>query len=177
MSKSLGNYIGISDPPEEIYGKVMSISDEIMADYYHLATRLSSEEVKRIIDGYQGGKIHPRDAKMRLAREIVSLYHGAAAAARAEEGFKQVFQRGKMPSEMEVFEISAAASPDLVSLLVRTALTSSKSEARRLIRQGGIRVNGEQVKDMDLHWQDPAELVLQVGKRKFARVIITGKGG
>jgi tyrosyl-tRNA synthetase len=177
MSKSLGNYIGISDPPEEIYGKVMSISDEIMADYYHLATRLSSEEVKRIIDGYQGGKIHPRDAKMRLAREIVSLYHGAAAAARAEEGFKQVFQRGKMPSEMEVFKISAAASPDLVSLLVRTALTSSKSEARRLIRQGGIRVNGEQVKDMDLRWQDPAELVLQVGKRKFARVIITGKGG
>ena len=176
MSKSLGNYIGISEPPGEIYGKVMSISDEIMSDYYHLATRLSSAEVGRIVAGYGGGKIHPRDAKMRLAREIVALYHGATAAARAEENFKQVFQRGEMPAEMAVFEFSAAAFPDLVSLLVETALASSKSEARRLIRQGGVRVNREQVKDMELRWRGPAELILQVGKRKFARVLISGKG-
>ncbi len=173
MSKSLGNYIGINEPPEEIYGKVMSISDEIMPDYFHLATRLSSEEAGRIIADYKQGRLHPRDVKMRLAREIVGLYHGPAAAARAEESFKQVFQKGAMPADMPVFKISATSSTDLVSLLVKTGLASSKSEARRLIRQGGVRVNQEQVKDIDTRLQATGELILQVGKRKFARVIFS----
>ena len=173
MSKSLGNYIGISEPPEEIYGKVMSIADEIMPDYFHLATRLSYEEAGRIVAGYKEGSLHPRDVKMRLAREIVALYHGAEAAARAEEGFKQVFQRGELPAEMALFKFSVQGAPDLVSLLVETGLASSKSEARRLVRQGGVRVNRRQVKKMETCWRAPAELILQVGKRKFARVIIT----
>ncbi len=173
MSKSLGNYIGISEPPAEIYGKVMSISDEIMADYYRLATRLSSGEAGRIISGYRDGRIHPRDAKMTLAREIVALYHGSAEAARAEEGFKQVFQRGEIPAEMPQFQFSAAAAPDIVTLLVETKLTSSRSEARRLIKQGGVRVNQEQVADSGTRWEVSGELILQVGKRKFARVVIS----
>ncbi len=173
MSKSLGNYIGISEPPAEIYGKVMSISDEIMADYYRLATRLSSGEAGRIISGYRDGRIHPRDAKMTLAREIVALYHGSAEAARAEEGFKQVFQRGEIPAEMPQFQFSAAAAPDIVTLLVETKLTSSRSEARRLIKQGGVRVNREQVADSGTRWEVSGELILQVGKRKFARVVIS----
>lgn len=173
MSKSLGNYIGVAEPAEEIYGKVMSIADQVMPDYFHLATRLSFEEARRIIDGYKEGRLHPRDVKMRLAREIVTLYHGKAASVRAEEGFKQVFQRGEIPAEMPLFKISAASSADLVSLLVETSLAASRSEARRLIKQGGVRVNQEQVKDIALRWPEPGELILQVGKRKFARVIIT----
>ena len=172
MSKSLGNYIGIAEPAAEIYGKVMSIADEVMADYFHLATRLSLEEARGIIARYKEGRLHPRDAKMRLAREIVTLYHGAAEATQAEEGFKQVFQKGEIPAEMPLFQFAAAPSADLITLLVETSLASSRSEARRLIRQGGVRVNREQVKDIDLSWQDPGELILQVGKRKFARVII-----
>ena len=173
MSKSLGNYIGISEPPAEIYGKVMSLADEAMPEYIHLATRLPYQEANQVIAAYKEGELHPRDLKMRLAREIVALYHGAEAARRAEEGFKQVFQRGELPEEMPLFEFSAQGSPDLTFLLVKTGLASSNSEARRLVRQGGVRVNREQVKDAARRWQDPAELILQVGKRKFARVIIT----
>lgn len=173
MSKSLGNYIGINEPPEEIYGKVMSISDEIMPDFFHLGTAFSAAEAGRIVEDYRKGRLHPRDTKMRLAREIVGLYHGAAAAARAEDNFKQVFQRGEMPADMPVFRISAASSPDLVSLLVRTDLASSKSEARRLIRQGGVRVNGSQVKNIEYRVNTRGELILQVGKRKFARVVFS----
>jgi len=173
MSKSLGNYIGINEPPEEIYGKVMSIPDEIMPDYFYLGTALPPAEAGRIVDDLRNNRLHPRDAKMRLAREIVGLYHGPAAAARAEENFKQVFQRGELPADMPLFRIGAASSPDLVSLLVRTELASSKSEARRLIRQGGVRVNGEQVAKIDARVQTAGELILQVGKRKFARVIVS----
>ena len=171
MSKSLGNYIGISEPPKEIYGKVMSIADEIMPEFYRLGTALSAAESERIIEDCRTGGLHPRDAKMRLAREIVSLYHGPEAAARAEENFKQVFQRGQMPGEMPHFTFSAAAPADLVSLLAQTGLASSKSEARRLIQQGGVRVDGEQVKNIETRVQAEGEHVLQVGKRKFARIV------
>ena len=170
MSKSLGNYIGISEAPEEIYGKVMSISDEIMPEYFYLGTALSAAEAGQIVEDYRHGRLHPRDAKMRLAREIVGLYHGAAAD-RAEQNFRQVFQRGKMPEKMPLFQISAASSTDLVSLLVQTRLVSSKSEARRMIQQGGVRVNGQQVSESGIRVQAGDDLILQIGKRKFARVV------
>lgn len=173
MSKSLGNYIGISEPPGEIYGKVMSIADGIMPEFYRLGTALPAAEVEGIIEDCRSGHLHPRDAKMRLAREIVALYHGPGAAERAEENFKQVFQRGEMPGEMPYFELDASAPSDLVSLLAQTGLASSKSEARRLIRQGGVRVDGEQVKNIEARLQPGGEFVLQVGKRKFARVLFT----
>lgn len=171
MSKSLGNYIGINEPPGEIYGKVMSISDEIMAEYYRLGTALSAAEAGNIIKDYKQGRFHPRDAKMRLAREIVGLYHGAAAAAQAENSFKQVFQRGEMPADMPVYRFSPDVTPELVTLLVRAKLVSSKSEARRLIQQGGVRVNGERAAGIETRIQVEGEQILQVGKRKFARII------
>ncbi len=170
MSKSLGNYIGITEPPGEIYGKVMSIPDEIMGEYFHLATRLSSREVETILQDVQSGRLHPRDAKMRLAREIVALYHGAAAAQEAEAQFRQVFQKGEIPDDIPAFTFKAPSG--IVYLLVTTGLASSNSDARRLIQQGGVRVNGEKIEAADLKFKQATDLVLQVGKRKFARITL-----
>jgi len=170
MSKSLGNYIGITEPAEEIYGKAMSIGDDLMAEYYHLATSLPSSEIKTILDGVENDTVHPRDAKMRLAREIVSLYHGTQAAKEAEERFKQVFQKGKMPDQMPAFVYDKPVA--LVGLMVEAGLASSKSEARRLIQQKGVKINSETIGTVDLTLDRPDEFVIQVGKRKFARVTI-----
>jgi tyrosyl-tRNA synthetase len=171
MSKSLGNYIGITEPPDEIYGKTMSIADELMPEYYRLATALTSAEIKNILEEIEQNKIHPRDAKMRLAREIVSLYHGNSAAREAEDHFKQVFQQRLMPEEMPSFSFSVPAG--LVDVMVKTNLAASRSEARRLIQQRGVKVNGETVGSIELELKDPAELVMQIGKRKFARITLT----
>ncbi len=170
MSKSLGNYIGITEPAEEIYGKAMSIGDDLMAEYYHLATALPSSEIKIILDGVKDNSVHPRDAKMRLAREIVSLYHGSQAAKDAEERFKQVFQKGKMPDQMPSFDFNKPVA--LVVLMVEAGLAPSKSEARRLIQQKGVKINSETVEAVDLILDKSDEVVIQVGKRKFARVTI-----
>lgn len=170
MSKSLGNYIGITEPAEEIYGKAMSIGDDLMAEYYHLATALPSSEIKIILDGVKDNSVHPRDAKMRLAREIVSLYHGSQAAKDAEERFKQVFQKGKMPDQMPSFDFNKPVA--LVVLMVEAGLAPSKSEARRLVQQKGVKINSETVEAVDLILDKSDEVVIQVGKRKFARVTI-----
>jgi tyrosyl-tRNA synthetase len=170
MSKSLGNYIGITEPPDEIYGKTMSISDQLMPEYFRLATSLPAVEINRILDGLKTDTLHPRDVKMRLAREIVALYHGDSAARAAEEKFKQVFQKGKIPSEMADYSFSAPLG--LVELMVKTELAPSKSEARRLIEQNGVKVNGETVNDVSFEIKRTEKMVVQVGKRKFARVNI-----
>ncbi len=174
MSKSLNNYIGLTEPADEIFGKAMSIADNLMEEYFRLATTLPAAEIKSILEGVKSGKIHPRDAKMRLAGEIVALYHGREEAKRAEENFKQVFQKGKMPSEMESYNFSAPA--DLVTVMVEAKLASSKSEARRLIRQGGVKINGETVGAPDLKLEktgDDEQRIVQVGKRKFAKIKVT----
>jgi len=170
MSKSLGNYVGITEPPDQIYGKIMSIPDELMDEYYRLATSLATEEINDILEKVKKGKLHPRDAKMRLAREIVSTYYADEAAQKAEEKFRQVFQKGEMPSEMPAFQFEAPAV--LVTVMASTGLASSKSEARRLIQQGGVKINGETVGSIELELEPNKEIVLQVGKRKFARVSI-----
>jgi tyrosyl-tRNA synthetase len=173
MSKSLGNYIGINEPPGEIYGKIMSISDELMPDYFRLASGLRSDEVQQIIAKLQGGRLHPRDAKMRLAREVVTLYHGREAADQAEAEFISVFRNKNIPHEMPVYEFMPGSAPaDLVALLTSTNLVSSNSEARRMLRQRAVRVDGKQVHDPAMNLQLKQEFVLQVGKRKFARVKI-----
>jgi tyrosyl-tRNA synthetase len=168
MRKSLGNYIGITEPPVDIYGKAMSISDAIMPEYYRLATALSSEEVNEILDGISNETIHPRDAKMRLAREIVSLYHGSKAAEDAEERFRQVFQKGKIPEEMPSFDFPVLVN--IIDVMIDAGLAPSKSEARRLIQQNGVKINGETVGSIDLKLSTPGEVIVQVGKRKFARI-------
>lgn len=170
MSKSLGNYIGITEEPDQIYGKAMSIADDLMPEYYNLATALPSAEVSSILTEVKSGKMHPRDAKMRLAKEIVALYHGSQAAENAEERFKQVFQKGQIPEEMPTFEYTAPAG--IIDVLVGSGLTSSKSEARRMIQQNGVKLDGETVESIDQELADDKEQVLQVGKRKFARIKI-----
>jgi len=171
MSKSLGNYIGITEAPDQIYGKVMSIADYQMAEYYHLATSLTTEEVNSILESVKNNSLHPRDAKMRLAREIVSLYHGNRAAEEAEVQFKQVFQKREMPSEMDSYQYTAPAG--IIKVMVDSGLASSKSEARRLVEQNGVKIDGKTVDSIDLELTEKKEQIIQVGKRKFARILIS----
>jgi tyrosyl-tRNA synthetase len=171
MSKSLGNYIGITESPEEIYGKTMSIGDDLMPEYYRLATSVPSAEIESILDNLKNEKLHPRDAKMRLAREIVSLYHGDEAAAAAEERFKQVFQKGEMPAEMPDYAFKGPLN--IINAMVDAKLAPTKSEARRLIQQNGVKIDGETVASIELELPTGLAAVLQVGKRKFARINIT----
>ena len=171
MSKSLGNYIGITEPPEEIYGKAMSIGDDLMPEYFRLATSLSSTEVNAILDDLKNDKLHPRDAKMRLAREIVALYHGAEAATAAEERFKQVFQKGEIPTEMPAYAFNGPTN--IINAMLDSNLAPTKSEARRLIQQNGVKIDGETVTSIELELTAGLAAVLQVGKRKFVRINIT----
>jgi tyrosyl-tRNA synthetase len=169
MSQTTGNYIGIEEPPEEIYGKVMSLPDHAMLDYYTLVTRFTPDQIAALNLGLANGSQHPRDVKMQLAREIVSIFHGDHAAQQAEEHFRTVFQEGDLPPELPTYPLKGASN--VVDLLVDTRLTKSKSEARRLIQQGGVRLNGEKVESPEVVVTSDAAAVLQVGKRKFVRLI------
>jgi len=170
MSKSTGNYIGINEPPEQMYGKVMSIPDHAMSNYMNLVTRWTPAEIAQIEADLASGKLHPRDAKMRLAFEIVDIFHGTEAARRAEEHFRTVFQKRELPPEMPEFVLTEPLN--VVDLLHAAGLVRSKSEGRRLVQQGGVRLDGEKVRDITtmVAVEDKAR-VLQVGKRKFVRLI------
>ena len=170
MSKTTGNYIGINEPPEEMYGKVMSIPDHAVLDYYILVTRFSPDEVAAVERGLADGSLHPMDAKMQLAREIVSIFHSDEAAAQAEAHFKRVFRKGELPSEMPTHRPSASEL-NIVDLLVATDLAKSKSEARRLIGQGGVRLDGEKVDSIEEMVSIQDGIILQVGKRRFVRLV------
>ncbi|MBT0653874.1 tyrosine--tRNA ligase [Geomobilimonas luticola] len=172
MSKSLGNYIGINEPADEIFGKVMSVSDTLMLRYYELLSDLSLaglEELKRSI---KDGTLHPMEAKKRLGREMVTRYHGAAAAVQAEENFVKRFRDNQTPDDMPEVTIAAEGEKILLcKLLAQASLVPSNSEGRRAIQQGGVKVNGEKVADENLEIKCAGEYVIQVGKRRFARVI------
>ncbi|TEU10380.1 MAG: tyrosine--tRNA ligase [Anaerolineales bacterium] len=170
MSKTTGNYIGINEPPEEMYGKVMSIPDHAMLDYYTLVTRFSPDEVTTVERGLADGSLHPMEAKRQLAREIVSIFHNDEAAAGAEAHFKKVFQKRELPSEMPSHRPSAPEM-NIVDLLMATDLAKSKSEARRLIGQGGVKLDGEKVGSIELMVSVKDGMILQVGKRRFARLV------
>lgn len=175
MSKSLGNYIGINEPPQEMYGKTMSIPDGLILRYFELVTPISLEELAAIREGLASGSLHPRDAKMRLAREIVAFYHGAEAAQLAEEEFRRVFQQRELPSEVPEIKVAREEFDGgriwLPRLLVLAGLVGSTSEARRLIQQGGVRLNNQRIDDPDLEVDLGEGVLLQVGKRRFARVV------
>ncbi len=170
MSKSKNNYIGVDEKPEEMYGKAMSIPDELMEKYFHLATNLPLAEKRSIRERLEEGSLHPRDAKMQLARTIVSMYHGLEAAEKAEDHFKSVFQQGSIPEDMPVLTWDAGDEPELLELLMFASLFPSKSEARRMVQNGGVRMNGEKAEDINKKVSLQAELILQVGKRKFVRI-------
>lgn len=168
MSKSTGNTIGIAEPPEEQFGKVMSIPDGAMRNYAELVTRWTPEEIERRFDALDAGALHPRDLKMDLAREIVASFHGVVAAARAEERFRRVFQEGRLPEDVPTHALSEAV--DITTLLVSTGMAPSRSAARRLVAQGGVRLDGVMVDDAGL-LVAPGERLLQVGRRRHLRLV------
>ena len=168
MSKSLGNYVGIDESPQEQYGKLMSISDALMWRYFELLSRRSIAEIAELRRG------HPKAAKMSLAREIVERYHGADAARVAEEQFEQVHARRELPDEIEERSLErepGAADVPLAKTLAQLGLASSGSEARRLIAQGGVSVEGTRASDPNARLA-PGVYLLKVGKRKFTRVTV-----
>ena len=172
MSKSIGNAIGILDEPNDMYGKVMSIPDHAMPVYFKLATRYLPAQVAAVEVALADGSRHPRDIKMELAREIVTIFHGEEAAAAAEEHFVTVFQQRELPEDMPEHRLTEPVG--LIALLVELGMVSSNSEARRLIQQGGVKLDGEAVSDLRLELEpSEEERVLQVGKRKFVRLTLT----
>ncbi|GAB4503561.1 MAG: tyrosine--tRNA ligase [Anaerolineales bacterium] len=168
MSKSTGNVIPIHTDAEDMYGKVMSLPDFAMPQYFRLVTRWSPREIEAIEKEMAQGKLHPRDAKMKLAREIVSIFYSEEAAQAAEAAFVRLFQQREMPEQMPEYQAPAGAT--VIEVLTGAGLVSSKSEARRLLEQKGIRLDGETLERGDVPFPHPG--ILQVGKRRFVRVLI-----
>ena len=166
MSKSLGNHIPLLSTPEDMYGKVMSVPDKAMGLFYRLVTRWTPSEIAQIESAMASGSLHPRDAKMKLAREIVSIYHSEAEAEHAEQEFVRVFQQGDMPEQMAEYKLQEGVS--LLDVLVTSQLVASKSEGRRMVTQNGVRLDGVTLTDPNQTFPHPG--VLQVGKRRFLRV-------
>ncbi|GAB4252338.1 MAG: tyrosine--tRNA ligase [Acidobacteriota bacterium] len=179
MSKSLGNYVGINEPPEEIYGKIMSISDELMWRYYELLTDSTPEELQALRRRVERGEVHPMEVKADLAWRIVADFHGRAAADAAREHFNRVFRERELPPEMPEAEVTLPdAGLPLVDVIVAAGLVGSKSEARRLIKQGGVTLDGERVGDPAaiLAPGPRTETVLRVGRRRFCRLKLQREG-
>jgi tyrosyl-tRNA synthetase len=172
MSKSLGNYIGINEQPNEQFGKVMSISDDLMFRYYELLTDVPLTEIQALKQDIAAGKRHPMDVKADLAVRIISEYHGLAAAEAARAEFNRVFRKKELPEDLETKEVSIAVGPlRLTRLLAFLNLASSNTEAQRLIESGAVHVNDERITDPKSEISQPGEYLLKVGKRRFLRVI------
>ncbi len=174
MSKSLGNYVGITEAPGEMFGKLMSISDELMWPYYELVTDRTPHEIAELRAQVQSGKLHPMDAKMRLAEEVVGGFHGVEAGRKAAEHFQHVFRERQAPEEAPVQEIARGAAKKLTALLVELKLAPSKSEAERLIKQRGVEIDGVCVQDprKEVDLSKPGKFLLRAGKKKFMRVVV-----
>jgi tyrosyl-tRNA synthetase len=164
MSKSLGNYIGLTDKPEDMYGKLMSVPDKLMVRYYELLTSATPEEIAAV----KSGAMHPMEAKKRLARAIVTEYQGAPAATRAEEYFESKHQRREVPATAQVYRI--AEDLWICELMKQLQFTPSTSEARRLVSQGAVRVDGRTITDVNFRFVPGEHKVLEVGKRRVARI-------
>lgn len=174
MSKSLGNYIGITEGADDIYGKTMSMPDELMFRYYELLSDLSLEEVARLKQEMAAGVVHPKAVKQRLARDLVARFHDQAAALAAEENFDKLFRQHELPDEIPEFCLPAdPAGIKLPRLLAEIGLVKGVSEARRLIQQKAVSVDGEKVEDVELLVPSQGEVLLKVGKRRFGRVRFT----
>lgn len=171
MSKSLNNYIGIDEPANDMFGKIMSLSDDIMWRYFELLSFKPLEQIKAYRDSIENDGANPRDIKFELAMEIVERFHDQAAADNAKQDFVQRFQKGQLPDEIPEHKLNPANAPWLVGAALKDAgLVSSTSEAIRMIKQGAVKVNGEKIADtkLELEFSDP--LILQVGKRKVAKI-------
>ena len=170
MSKSLGNYIGISEAPSEMYGKAMSIPDELMMRYFMLVTDMSIEEQEQLSKDLESGAAHPRDVKMKLAHTIVRLYHGEEAANFGQDEFVRVFQKHAMPTDIPEYKVAITEEPVFVPQLLSDAgLTASNGEARRSIKAGAFKIDGEKCNEEHIVLKDG--MVLQVGTRKFIKIV------
>lgn len=164
MSKSLGNYVGISEAPAEMFGKLMSLPDEAMNTYYTLCTDVPLQEVEALLAG------HPMDAKKRLGREIVSVYHGAQAAQEAQEAFEKQFSRGEVPEDMPEVQLSDA--PLSVTELLKTCFDITGAEAKRMVAQGAVTIDGERADDPTTKVTPQDGMTIKMGKRRWAKVKI-----
>lgn len=175
MSKSLGNYIGVAEPPYEMYGKIMSIPDQLMFKYFRLLTSLSEEEIDFREKEFKEGKLHPRALKGELAEKIVGFYHGELRAKEAGTRFETVFKKKETPAEIPSYFLTSDKMKEgkiwIVKILQLTDLANSGSEARRLIKQGGVKWDGKIVKDIGWEVSPGESHVLQAGKRKFIRIV------
>ena len=168
MSKSLNNYIGITEPAKDIFGKTMSIPDTMLMKFFELTTELSLEEIAEIKKSLDAGE-NPRNLKVQLAKELVTLYHNKKAADDAEQEFINMFQKKQLPDEIESKKLKKSTW-NIVDLITETGLVASKSEARRMVEQGGVKVDQEKVTSIDFELEISDEKLLQVGKRKFLKV-------
>lgn len=176
MSKSLGNYVGIAESPGEMFGKLMSIPDDLLPQYLQLLLEWPAEKVREALEAVEAGQVNPRDLKDEMAREIVATYHGEDAAQEASEEFRRVFSQRELPSEMPDVEVAAEDLTNgaiwIIKLVRAAGFAPSNSEARRLVRQGGVRINDEPIKDDTASVVVKTGDVLKVGRRRFGRIVI-----
>lgn len=171
MSKSLGNYIGITETADNIYGKTLSITDTLMFRYYELLSDLSTSEVAALQQEMEDGKVHPKAVKQQLARELTARFHGREAAIKAEENFERVFKKHDLPDDIPEKVVSTEESEIwLPRLLVDTGMVKGTGEARRMIKQNAVSVDGEKITDVDYNVKASGEVLLKVGKRRFCKV-------
>lgn len=176
MSKSLGNTIGLNDSPNEMFGKTMSIPDELMRLYFEQITPVSLAEIDELLDGIQAGTHHPRDIKRRLAMEVVRRFHGDDAANKAAQEFDRVFAQQELPEDMPEVVLDQASLDDgriwIIRLIVKAQFASSNAEARRLVQQGAVKIDDETITDDAYDWPAQSNAVLRVGRRRFARILL-----
>jgi len=174
MSKSLNNYIGINEPPKEIFGKVMSISDDLMFTYYEMVTDIPMDEVEAMRSGIRDGSVHPKDVKVRLGKEICAQFYDRDTAEKAAQEFNKIFVKKDIPDEIEGYSLSEDEYESgkiwIVKLLVLTGMAKSNGEGRRLVQGGGVSFNGEKIVGEDFELNSPVKGILKVGKRRFVKI-------
>ena len=171
MSKSLGNYIGITESADNVYGKILSISDDLMFRYYELLSDLSKGEIVELEAKMKSGTLHPKEIKKKLARELTARFHTPEAALAAEEGFEKVFKKGGVPDDIPEMIISSTDEIWLPQLLVDSGLVKSTSDGRRMIKQNAVSIDGGKITDMNSVVHPSGEVLIKVGKRRFCKVI------
>jgi len=172
MSKSYGNYVGIDEPPDVMFGKLMSISDELMIKYYELLSDITIEQLNSLKEDIQNGTAHPRDAKVSFAKEMITRFHSKEAADGAHENFDKMFRDKEVPEDIEVVTMKKSEiGAWLPKLLATIGMVTSTSEGKRMIQQGGVHINGAKVTTDEMSFDGLSELVIKVGKRKFKKVV------
>jgi len=171
MSKSYDNYIGITESPQEIFGKTLSISDDLIYTYFELATDVSNQKLQEIKKQLEDPKVNPRDLKRELARTLVRMYHSEDAARQAESEFDKIFVKKDIPDDINEFKLRGKKEIGIIDLILEVKFAPSKSEAKRLITQGGVSLNGKKIEDINHSIKLNGDKILKVGKRKFVKII------